>query len=323
MERKDYVSIRFRQDFLKFSLLQDDSKSAEAIADALVGSFDLKELVGSGERKIKELCDKYFAVTKLRDGDGMTDTLPAGFEWGIHDTAADEFRDYLSGENEDAVASGLIAELVRKIEMQVWSNGVSNMEAAVSALQNALEKSAGAWCESLGNEALPLDDLKKAYENAKRKTIKEKLNGGNYDDIVEYRSLLQDYVKRDCQNLLRAKVGRIYHLIAVSPELERIRGNFAGLCGFADELRAGLPPVEKDEVYEAEYNKLVPAEFYCRNVETITPEFAFQMVLLYFFARNESWLTENGLLSDGRLKVFTGPAGGVRLLLDKLVTSLF
>ncbi|MGM9738792.1 MAG: hypothetical protein ACI3ZT_10335 [Candidatus Cryptobacteroides sp.] len=323
MERKDYVSIRFRQDFLKFSLLQDDSKSAEAIADALIGSFDLKELVGSGERKIKELCDKYFAVTMLRDGDGMTDTLPAGFEWGVHNQVADEFREYLNQRNDDAAASELSEGLVRKIELQVWSNGVSNMGSAVSALQDALEKSSVTWCESLGNEALPVDELRKAYDNAKRRTLAEKLNGGNYDDIVEYRSLLLDYVKRDCLNILRTKVGRIYHLVSVSPELTRLRGNFAEIRRYADELVAGLPPVEMDEAYEAEYNKLVPAEFYCRNVETITPEFAFQMVLLYFFARNESWLTENGLLSEGRLKVFTGPAGGVRLLLDKLVTSLF
>lgn len=320
---QEYLGIRFRQDFLKFSLLQNDSVAAEEIADELLKEVNFRYLKDSGERKIKELLEKYFSISKLKEGEHMTDTLPSSFEFGVQDKVADEFREYLDEEADCGIADKVLDEIVCKVEKQGWANGVSNMERAVLLLQQGLNRLSLKFSVAIESGTLPLVELKEAYENARKRTISEKINGGNYGDIVEYRSLLIDYVKKECRSILRAKMGRIYHLLSVSSELTRLRGNFAEIRKYAYELEAGLPPMEKDEAYEAEYNKLVPAEFYCRNVATITPEFAFQMVLLYFFARNEAWMTENGLLSDGRLKVFTGPAGGVRLLLDKLVTSLF
>lgn len=320
---QEYLSIRFRQDFLKFSLLQNDSLAAEEIADELLKEVDIKHLKNSGERRIKELLENYFSISKLKEGDRMTDTLPSSFEFGVQNKVADEFREYLDEETDCGIADKVLDEIVCKVEKQGWANGISNMENAVLLLQQGLDRLSLKLSAAIESESLPLVELKNAYEKARKRTLSEKINGGNYDDIVEYRSLLIDYVKRECQSILRAKMGRIYHLISGSPELTRLRRNFAEICKYADELGVGLPSIENVEAYEAEYNKLVPAEFYCRNVETITPEFAFQMVLLYFFARNEAWLAENGMLSEGRLKIFTGPAGGVRLLIDKLVASLF
>jgi hypothetical protein len=47
------------------------------------------------------------------------------------------------------------------------------------------------------------------------------------------------------------------------------------------------------------------------------------MVLLQFFARNESWMVENGLLENGVLKVYVGPnPNGIATLLSHIVEIL-
>ena len=56
---------------------------------------------------------------------------------------------------------------------------------------------------------------------------------------------------------------------------------------------------------DKEYNCLVPTDFYYRNVENITAEHAFHMILLQFFAKNEEWMIENELLVNGELQVYT------------------
>ena len=59
------------------------------------------------------------------------------------------------------------------------------------------------------------------------------------------------------------------------------------------------------EEWDKEYNRLVPTDFYYRNVENITAEHAFHMILLQFFANNEEWMVDNELLVNGELQVYT------------------
>ena len=58
---------------------------------------------------------------------------------------------------------------------------------------------------------------------------------------------------------------------------------------------------EPNEARDKEYNNLVLTDFYYRNVESITLEQVFHMVLLQFFAKNEDWMIENSPLMYGEV----------------------
>ena len=72
-----------------------------------------------------------------------------------------------------------------------------------------------------------------------------------------------------------------------------------------------------------EYNRLVPTDFYYRNVENITAEHAFHMILHQFFAKNEEWMIENELLVNGELQVYTSKDNiSAEKLLSKIIENL-
>lgn len=91
---------------------------------------------------------------------------------------------------------------------------------------------------------------------------------------------------------------------------------------YAEELRASITDYEANEEWDKEYNRLVPTDFYYRNVENITAEHAFHMVLLQFFAKNEEWMIENELMVNGELKVYVSFKGvNIREILDRITES--
>lgn len=120
--------------------------------------------------------------------------------------------------------------------------------------------------------------------------------------------------------MLYAKLKEVYNSsIANHDTFERLQSNFNSLSEYARELKSSIVNVDPNEDWDKEYNHLVPTDFYYRNVENITAEHAFHMVLLQFFARNEDWMIENGLLVNGELKVYIGKNC---LLLDKLLNTI-
>ena len=134
----------------------------------------------------------------------------------------------------------------------------------------------------------------------------ERIQGNNIDDIIEYRSALVEYVRVFCENMLYAKLKEVYGSIANNATFERLQSNFNDLSQYAQELKSSIVDCKANEEWDKEYNRLVPTDFYYRNVENITAEHAFHMILLQFFAKNEEWMIENELLVNGELKIYIG-----------------
>ncbi len=102
-----------------------------------------------------------------------------------------------------------------------------------------------------------------------------------------------------------------------------MKSNFEGLAEYAQELKNSLVDNVANEERDKEYNRLVPTDFYYRNVENITPKHAFHMVLLQFFAKNEDWMVDNDLLVNGGLKVYIGDGPqNIAKLLCRLIGDL-
>lgn len=132
-----------------------------------------------------------------------------------------------------------------------------------------------------------------------------------------------EYVRVSCENMLYAKPKEIYGCIAIDATFERLHSNFNGLSQYAQELKSSIVDCEANDEWDKEYNCLVPTDFYYRNVENITAEHAFHMILLQFFAKNEEWMIENELLVYGELVVYIQSYPSINKFFDMLCSANF
>lgn len=305
MDKKEYLKNRFKRDFLQYSLLQEESLPAKEIAEKLYGVIDLNWLIGQGKQEIESLCNKHLSFEKVKVEGKLSNELSQELGYDLKDRMIAEYQNYLDSHSTDEITNAVISKVERSIELQTWSNGIVNMQEAIKLLVERLKNSS----RSYGNlYAAPIseNEILEKFNKAKENTLLERIQGNNIDDIIEYRSALMEYVRVSCENMLYAKLKEVYGSIAIDATFERLQLNFNDLSQYAQELKSSIADCETNEEWDKEYNRLVPTDFYYRNVENITAEHAFHMILLQFFAKNEEWMIENRLLKNGELKFYTG-----------------
>ncbi len=305
MTKQEYLKNRFKRDFLQYSLLQEDSLLASKIVEKIMSIFDFIGVVEDLKSKIDIMCDKYFSFEILKDGDNLVSNLPEALNIEVKDKVVEEYLDHLDSVLNEDLVNATLNRILQRVEQQAWRNGITEMPIVIELLQSKI----CAMALSYGNlkaNVLDVDDLQVKYEAAKKNTLIERLQNSNIDDIIEYRNALREYVYARCMNNMYRKVKLFYDRVADNDIFPQLKQNFESLLQYANELKASLPEFETNPDWDKEYNRLVPTEFYRRNVEDITAEQAFHMVLLQFFAKNEEWMIENGLLVDGELRVYVG-----------------
>lgn len=305
MTKQEYLKNRFKRDFLQYSLLQEDSLSASKIVDKVFVVFEFGSWIDELKAKIDELCDKYFAFEVLKNGEALVSELPKEFDIKMKDVVVDEYESYLDATLNVTLCETILKQILHRIEQQAWRNGIVEMPAVVDLLQSKIYDMALSY-GGLSVDVPSEEDLLQKYEEARKNTLLEKLRNNNIEDIVEYRNMLRVYVHARCMNMMYRKMRLFYERVGESNVFGQLRNNFESLLQFAEELKSSLVEVDKNEDWDREYNKLVPIDFYRRNIEDITPEQAYHMVLLQFFAKNEEWMIENGLLVDEELEVYIG-----------------
>ena len=102
-----------------------------------------------------------------------------------------------------------------------------------------------------------LNTLRERYEDARKISILESIQGNNIDDITTYYDLLQEYVRDYCERLLQKRLSDIYGDLAGSEMLERLRQHFAVLAEQAVRMRTALPELPDCPDWDKEYNRLV------------------------------------------------------------------
>ena len=310
MDKRAYLINRFKKDFLRYNLLQEDSISAAAIAEKLYGVIEINDIAAVGKQQIESICNDLLSFEKVNTEELRCD---------LKDQVVSVYKDWLNGYSVDEIVADQLRKLERNVELQAWSNGISNMSESIKLLVERLSSAARSYNGVMSSTVSEKEVLEK-FAEAKEITLVERVTGNNIEDVVEYRSLLLQYVKEVCANLLYAKVEEIYLTLAANSVFERLQSNFSSLTEYASELKASIEDTPADNEWDKEYNRNVPTDFYARNVENITAERAFQMVLLQFFAKNEEWMVENGLLVDGDLKVYTNSK---QSSMENLVNNIF
>ncbi len=303
---------------MQYSLLQEDSLTAKEIAEKLYGVIDLNWMIGQGKQEIESLCNKHLSFEKVLVDGKLSNELSQELGYDLKDRIIAEYKDYLASHSTAETTNTIISKIERSVELQTWSNGIVNMQAAIKSLVERLNKTSRSY-GNLYTAPISENDILEKFNKAKKNTLLERIQGNNKDDIIEYRSALMEYVRVSCENMLYAKLKEVYSSIANHDTFERLQSNFNSLSEYARELKSSIVNVDPNEDWDKEYDRLVPTDFYYRNVENITAEHAFHMVLLQFFARNEEWMIENGLLVNGELKVYIGKNC---LLLGKLLNTI-
>ncbi len=323
MDKKEYIRIKFTNDFVRYSLLQEDGPSAQEIADKLYNVVNLDWIAEDGRQKIQELCDTRLSYDKLKKSGGkFSNNLSSELKFEVKDELVSIFRRHLDQYGISDVAGQAVGKIVQNIEIQSWNYGIGNMQEAVALLVEKLLASARGYGDRY---AKPVSDnvLKAKYEQAKKKSLKELIQGNNIDDIMSYRRALVESVTITCKNMLYIKLKDAFNRIAGDEVFKTLQTDFEAKTAYARSLKESLPALEPDESLDKEYNHLIPSDFYYRYVENFTPAMAFQTVILQFFARHEDWVLEHGFLKDGELKVFTNSDNSsLKVLLAELEATL-
>ena len=321
MDKKEYLKNRFKRDFLQYSLLQEDSLPAKEIAEKLYSVIDLNWLISQGKQEIESLCNEHLSFEKVKVDGKLSNELSQELGYDLKERILAEYQNYLDSHSTDEITTAIISKIDRSVELQTWSNGIVNMQEAIKLLVERLKNSSSSY-GNLYTAPISENDILEKFNKAKENTLLERIQGNNIDDIIEYRSALVEYVRVSCENMLYAKLKEVYGSIANDATFERLHSNFKGLLQYAQELKSSIVNCEANEVWDKEYNRLVPTDFYYRNVENITAEHAFHMILLQFFAKNEQWMIENELLVNGELIVYIQSYTSINKLFDMLLLQL-
>ena len=322
MDKKEYLKNRFKRDFLQYSLLQEDSLPAKEIAEKLYGVIDLNWLIGQGKQEIESLCNKHLSFEKVKVEGKLSNELSQELGYDLKDKIIAEYQNYLDSHSTDEITTAIISKIERSVELQTWSNGIVNMQEAIKLLVERVKNSSRSY-GNLYTAPISKNDILEKFNKAKENTLLERIQGNNIDDIIEYRSALVEYVRVSCENMLYAKLKEVYGCIANYATFERLHSNFNGLLEYAQGLNSSIVDCEANEEWDKEYNRLVPTDFYYRNVENITAEHAFHMILLQFFAKNEEWMIENELLVNGEIQVYVSNGHiSAEQLLSRIIENL-
>ena len=322
MDKKEYLKNRFKRDFLQYSLLQEDSLSAKEIAEKLYGVIDFNWLINQGKQEIESLCNKHLSFEKVKVDGKLSNELSQELDYDLKDRILTEYQNYLDSHSTDEIASAVISKVERSVELQTWSNGIVNMQEAIKLLVERVKNSSRSY-GNLYTAPISENNILEKFNKAKENTLLERIQGNNIDDIIEFRSALMEYVRVSCENMVYAKLKEVYGCIANNDTFERLHSNFNGLSQYAQELKSSIVDCESNEEWDKEYNRLVPTDFYYCNVENITAEHAFHMILLQFFAKNEEWMIENELLVNGELQVYTSKGNiSAGKLLSRIIENL-
>ena len=321
MTQQEYLKNRFKRDFLQYSLLQEDSLSAKEIAEKLYRVIDFNWLINQGKQEIESLCNKYLSFEKVKVDGKLSNELSQELGYDLKDRILTEYQNYLDSHSTNKITNAVISKVERSVELQTWSNGIVNMQETIKLLVEKLNNSSRSY-GNLYTAPISETEILEKFNKAKENTLLERIQGNNIDDIIEYRSALIEYVRVSCENMLYAKLKEVYASIAIDATFERLQSNFNGLSQYAQELKSSIVDCEANDEWDKEYNRLIPTDFYYRNVENITAEHAFHMILLQFFAKNEEWMINNGLLVNGELKVYVSfKVINIREILDRITLT--
>ena len=73
MDKKVYLKNRFKKDFIRYSLLQEDSITAAEIAETLYGVLSINDILYNGKQQIEFICNEQLSFEKVKNEEWMVE----------------------------------------------------------------------------------------------------------------------------------------------------------------------------------------------------------------------------------------------------------
>ncbi len=306
MKKKEYLRIKFEKDFLRYTLLQEDSLSPKEICNRVYDSIHLSKFVNVHKNKLEELFDTYLSFNKMKEKNGhLSNELPDEFDLCITDKIIGLYKTHLDCHCNKDLTDTILRRVLTCIELQTWNHGICCMKEAIDLFAVKLRDTARDYIQ-IQKSPLSKEELTNAYQKAKENSFLEKIQDSNIEDIISYRNVLIECIRTECENYLYEKMKDIYLTLAAHHIFSEIQCNFSFLLNYALQKKKEIPEVPLHNEWDKEYNQLIPTQFYFRNVERITAEEAFHIILLQIIAKEEKWMIEEKLLANGELNLFVG-----------------
>lgn len=304
MDKREYFDTLLKRDFIKYVLLRAPRLTSQQVSEKLKLEIATERLYRKMKSAIMPVCDKYLALNRIMQDGNVVDILPDWLNLSLLETIAGDYRHLIEKEY---ASENYLPAILFQIERLTWLQGVDDMADNLRQFVADVKK----LSEDYANIPAPVQDdydLQQKYEEAKRVTIREYIMGDNDDDVAVFRGLLLAYAQDTCEMLLYRQLAKCYADIADSPEIHALISKFDGMHREAKDKLPTLVVEDYHADWDAEYARLVPVEFFERNIDDIDGAMAFHMVLLQAFSRHEKILVdEEFLTANGELRIFTSP----------------
>lgn len=300
MTLKEYVRLRLQEDFFRYTLLRTDGKSVSELAGILEitahgkdGDSVLAELRHLASKELSAILEDEFSFSKIKSGDSFVKRLPEGFGPELIQKSAARFREFLNSPGMREPQEKVIALLIKEIERHSLRNGITNLPEAIGEfLANTSRKAANyRACAGMAD-----------YDG---NVAREYARANNTDRIIAFRSTLKEAARVECENAL-------YNNVADFLESVCSRGQVAEMAEYLTQVRekalrcqAAIPQFEHVTEYEQLYRRLIPLDFYSRNIDKVDESKAFYIIMMQTLAYCENGLVGKGYLEDGELCFFT------------------
>ena len=304
MKQKEYMKARLTNDIFSLCLLQQNGKSPKEICDGLIKTLcqyldgDPDSIQSVMKKKVDDIDIDYFKGTP------NSNKLEEYLKPALKEEIVEHFRSEtikLLNERETVIK----ASILRRIELLTWTNGLPNVASALEMFIDYLHNNPFKKQQAItsGDDKI----LDEKYNLAKEITIMERIKSNNNDDVIEFYNELMTQSARAAQNIVYDCFFDFLKGYAENETLQKVFRNISETALFAKRVQSNFQNPEINAAVEEDYNRVVPADFYYRNVETIDQEEAFNIALLQIFAYNEKLMLEKGYIREHDVYIFSNP----------------
>lgn len=305
MNKWDYFNQKLQKDFFRYTILCHDGLTAGEIASSLeitargaVGGDDLMHLLREmASNESRRIIDEEFSFDRIKKNGAFVSEIPEGFGPELVTKVSCSFESYMQSEVMAGLERKVVSRLIGRIEKHAWRSGLANLSEGIEMFIKATRKKADGYLS-----AVSASDWKTEANSAMEKASGRR---NRTDNIIELRSILRDAAVQECDNVLYRHAAEFLSSVADSPVLANIKTYAVRVEELAHERLEALEKLQDDSLLDAEYNKMIPVDFYTRNIEKVDASKAFYMIMMQSLARKENELKAKEWLVDGEIRIFT------------------
>lgn len=168
------------------------------------------------QKAIRDVIYNRLGINEFVGCDVFADKLPEEYGLQIIDQIEGEYQAYLDSIDFAHMVHQSEQSVLRRVEQHAWRYGLVGLADAVRQAVQNIESCASQY-EKMQD---PVDDsaVRKACEKAQKRTLVERISGGNSDDIHEYRQDLIEYLELTCANRMYAFFARFFSVLSCSSQ---------------------------------------------------------------------------------------------------------